>query len=148
MMSNSGSTVRAVILAIILQATASAQTEQQPVTANLCDVFVSPAVYNQKVLSVEGVISPSYHSLFLSSPACRPKEDLDLTTEAILPLSWESIPNGKQLRRFLHRGKSASVRLVGTFEGDAHRYGPDGARFRFVIREISSVGKTPPNFHL
>jgi hypothetical protein len=136
------------MLAVIVQAAASAQTRPEPVSANLCDVLVSPAVYNQKMLSVEGVISPSFHSLFLSSPSCRPKEDLDLTTEVILPPSWESLPNGKQLRKFLHRGKSTSVKMIGTFEGDAHRYGPDGARFRFVIKEISSVEKAPPDFHL
>jgi hypothetical protein len=136
------------MLAVILQSTEPAQMLPQPVAANLCDVFVSPAVYNQRVLSVAGVLSPSFHSLFLSSPSCKPKEDLDLTTQAILPPSWESLPKGKELRKFLHRGKSANVKLIGTFEGDAHRYGPDGARFRFVIREISSVDKAPPDFHL
>jgi hypothetical protein len=135
------------MLAVISQAVASAQTRPEPVAADLCAVFTSPAVYNQKVLSVECVLFPSVHSLFLLSPSCRPKEDLDLTTEAILPPSWESLANGKQLRKFLRRGKSASVKLLGTFEGDAHRYGPDGARFRFVIREISSVEKGPTDIH-
>jgi hypothetical protein len=133
-----------IMLAVLLHAAASAQTGPEPVAANLCDVFLSPGAYNQKMVWVEGVLSPSFHSLFLSSPSCRPKEDPDLTTEAILPPSWESLPNGKQLRKFLHRGKSASVKLIGTFEADSHRYGPDGARFRFVIREVSSVEKTPP----
>jgi hypothetical protein len=133
------------MLAVILQAAASAQTGSEPVAANLCDVFVSPAAYNHKVVLVEGVISPSFHSLFLSSPSCRPKETLDFTTEVILP---DSLPNGKPLRKFLHRGKSASVKMIGTFEADTQRYGPDGARFRFVIREISSVEKAPPDFHL
>jgi hypothetical protein len=146
-MSSRKSMVRMVMLAVILQATASAQTHPEPVAANFCDVFISPAEYNQKVLSVEGVLSPSFHSLFLSSPSCKSKADVDLTTEAILPPSWESLPNGKQLRKFLHRGKSASVKLIGTFEGEAHRYGPDGARFRFVIREISSL-KRAPDVHL
>jgi hypothetical protein len=135
------------MLVVILQSAASAQTERQPLAADLCDVFLSPAIYNQKVLSVEGVLSPSFHSLFLSSPSCKPEKDLDLTTEAVLPPSWESSPNGKRLRKFLHRRKSASVKLIGRFEGDAHRYGPDGARFRFVISEISSVEKAPPGAH-
>jgi len=148
MISSENPLVRTFMLAVILQAAASAQTRPEPVAADLCDVFVSPAAYNQRVVSVEGVLSPSVHSLFLSSPSCKPKEDLDLTTEAVLPSSWESLPNGKQLRKFLHRGKSASVKLIGTFEADAHRYGPDGARFRFVVTEISSVEKAPPGFHL
>jgi hypothetical protein len=149
MMNNSSSLVIcAVLLAIMLQAAASPQTRLEPVTANLCNVLVSPAVYNQKVVAVEGVLSPSIHSLFLSSPSCKPKEGLDLTTQAVLPPSWESLPNGKQLRNFLHRGKSASVKLIGTFEADAHRYGPDGARFRFTITGILSVEKAPPGFHM
>jgi hypothetical protein len=131
------------MLATVMQAAVSAQVRPEPVSANLCDVFRSPAVYNQKVLSVEGVLFPSFHSVFLLSPSCRSTEDLDFTTEAILPPSWESLPNGKRLRKFLHRRKSASVKLVGTFEYSGHRYGPDGARFRFVISEISSVEKAP-----
>jgi len=104
-------------------------------------VFRSPAVYDQKAVSVDGVLFPSFHSLFLLSPSCRSTKDLDFSTEAILPPSWESLRNGKKLRKFLHRGKSANVKLVGTFESGAYSYGPDGARFRFVISEISSVEK-------
>ena len=137
------SLIRGVMLATILQAAVSAQVRPEPVAANLCDVFRSPAVYNQKVLSVEGVLFPSFHAVFLLSPSCMPKGDLDVTTEAILPPSWVSLPNGRQLRKFLHRGKSASVKLIGTFEYSGHRYGPDGTRFRFVISEISWVGKAP-----
>src|SRR5271170_6335713 len=94
---------RSAMLAVILQVAVSAQTGPEHVAANLCDVFLSPAAYNLKEVSVEGVLSPSFHSLFLSSPSCRHKEGLDLTTEAILPPSWDSLPNGKHLRKFLHR---------------------------------------------
>lgn len=147
-MSNSRSSIaKAAMLTIILTVAASAQTHPEPVTVNLCEVFASPAEYNHKVISVEGVLSPSIHSLFLSSPACK-REDVDFTTQAVLPASWESLPNGKRLRKFLHRGKSASVKLTGTFDADPQRYGPDGARFRFVISGISSVRPAPPNFHL
>ncbi len=148
MSSSRSSIVRYFALAVILQAGASAQTGTGPVTANLCDIFTSPAEYNHKVVSVEGVISPSIHSLFLSSPACNGKEDADFTTQAVLPPSWETLPNGKALRKFLHRRKSASVKLTGTFEADSQRYGPDGARFRFAISGISSVGAAPPGFHM
>jgi uncharacterized protein (DUF927 family) len=64
---------------------------------------------------------------------------VDFTTQAILPPSFESLRDGKKLAKFLRRRKSASVKLIGTFEYSGHRYGPDGARFRFVISEISSV---------
>jgi len=140
---NRSLTIRSVMVAIMLQAAASAQTRPEPLVANLCDVFASPAMYSHRVLSVRGVLFPSIHSVFLLEPSCKPKEDIDSTTEVILPSSWVSLPKGKELRKFLHRGKSASVKLVGTFEGDANRYGPDGARFRFSISEISSVDKAP-----
>jgi hypothetical protein len=148
MNSSRSSIIRSVMLAVILQAAASAQAGSGPATAKLCDVFTSPTGYNHKMVSVEGVISPSIHSLFLSSPACKAKEDADFTTQAVLPESWEALPNGKELRKFLHRGKSATVKLTGTFEADPQRYGPDGARFRFAISEISSVEAAPPGFHL
>jgi len=142
------SLVRSLMLAVILQATASAQTRPEPLAANLCDVFASTAEYNHKVVTVEGVLAPSIHSLFLSSPACNANDGPDFTTQAVLPDSWETLPHGKELRKFLHRGKPATVKLTGTFEADPQRYGPDGARFRFVISGISSVGPAPPGFHL
>jgi len=138
-----GSLIRGFMLATILQAAVSAQVRLEPVVANLCEVVVSPADYNKRVLSVEGVLSPSEHSLTLYSPSCFPKVDSDTGIDAVLPPQWESLRNGKQLRKFLHRRKSASVKLIGTFESGAYSYGPDGARFRFVISEISSVERAP-----
>jgi hypothetical protein len=117
---------RAATLAILLAMTALAQTNREPAPANLCEIFSSPARYNHKAVTVEGVLSPSIHSLFLSIPECDTKADIDFTAQAILPASWESLPHGKELRRYLHRGKSATVRLTGTFEADPQRYGPDG----------------------
>ena len=137
----------AAMLMIILTVAVSARAQPESIAANLCNVLSSPSEYNHKVVSVEGVISPSIHSLFLSSPTCR-QENADFTTQAVLPASWETLLNGKALRKFLHRGKSASVKLTGTFEADPRRYGPDGARFRLAISGISSVGAAPPGFHL
>jgi hypothetical protein len=37
------------------------------------------------------------------------------------------------------------VKLIGTFESGTGRYGPDAARFRFTISEISSVKQAPPD---
>ena len=136
-----GSLIRGVMVATILQAAVSAQVRPEPVVANLCEVVASPADYNKKVLSIEGILFPSEHSLLLYSPSCRPKVGFATGIDAVLPPEWQSLRNGKQLRKFLHRRKSASVKLIGTFESGAYSYGPDGARFRLVISEISSVQK-------
>lgn len=148
MTSNRTSIVWAVILAIMLTMTAPAQANPEPIVVKLCEVFSSPEVYNHKMVTVEGVLAPSIHSVFLCSPACNTKDGPDFTTQAVLPESWEMLPHGKELRKFLHRGKAATVRLTGTFESDLQRYGPDGARFRLVITGISSVRAAPPGFHL
>jgi hypothetical protein len=139
-------TVGAVMLAIILRA-ASAQTPQQPAKANLCDVVASPDRYNENVLSVEGILLPGEHSVLLYSASCKPKENFDVGIEAVFPPEWVSSPNGKRLHKLFNHRTSASVKLIGTFESGTGRYGPDVARFRFVIREISSVKKAPPDIH-
>jgi len=56
-----------------------------------------------------------------------------------------SSPNGKQLHKLFNHRTNANVKLIGTFESGAGRYGPDVARFRFTITEISSVKKAPPD---
>jgi hypothetical protein len=127
-------------MAIILQA-ASAQTPQQPITANLCEVVASPDRYNGKVLSVEGILSPGEHSVLLYSPSCKPKESLDVGIQAIFPPEWVASRNGKKLHKLFNHRTNASVKLIGMFESGTGRYGPDVARFRFTIREISSVQK-------
>jgi hypothetical protein len=127
-------------MAIILQA-ASAQTPQQPIIANLCEVVASPDRYNGKVLSVEGILSPGEHSVLLYSPSCKPKESLDVGIQAIFPPEWVASRNGKKLHKLFNHRTNASVKLIGMFESGTGRYGPDVARFRFTIREISSVQK-------
>ena len=136
------STIRLAVLAIVLQATASAQTRQQPVTANLCDVITSSNRYNGKVLSVKGILLRGEHSVLLYNPSCKPKEGFDVGIQAIFPPEWASSPNGKHLHKLLfnHRS-SANVKLIGTFESGTGPYGPDIAPFRFTIIEISSVKK-------
>jgi hypothetical protein len=139
--SNRGSMITAVLLAIVLQATSSAQTQQRPVAVNFCDVIALPDEYNSKVLTVEGVLHPSEHVLTFYSPSCAPKEGFDVTTKAVLPTGWASSPNGKSLRKFLKKGKEARVKLTGTFEIEASHYGLDATRFRFVVSGISTVQK-------
>jgi len=144
MMSSSSSLIiKAVLLAIMLQA-APAQTPQQPVTVNLCEVVASPDRYNGKVLSVEGILLPGEHFVLLYSSSCRPKEGFDVRVQAVFPPDWVSSPNGKKIHKLFNQGKNASVKLIGTFEiGNSTYYGTDAARFRFTIREISSVKKAP-----
>src|SRR5437879_5034160 len=138
MVSNSRSlAISAVLLSIILQA--SAQTPQQPVTANLCEVVASPDRYNGKVLLVQGVLLRGEHSVLLYSPSRKPKESFDVGIQAVFPPEWVSSPNGKRLHKLFNHRTNASVKLVGTFESGTGRYGPDAARFRFTITEISSV---------
>ena len=137
------SVVRAVMLGIILQAAATVQAQQQPAVVNLCDVVSAPSGYNQKSLTVDGILFPGEHSLALYSPSCKPTEQLDVSMQAVLPKGWVSSPNGKQLRRLLSKGKPAHVTVTGTFESGADRYGPDVARFRFTVTGISSVGVVP-----
>jgi hypothetical protein len=143
MMSGRSSAMRFVMLTTALQVGVSAQTRQKPPTASLCVVVASPDGYNERVLSIEGVLSPSEHSLALYSPSCKPKEGFNVTIQAVLPPGWESLPNGKQLRKLLHRGRNAGVKLTGVFESGGYSYGPDGAKFRFVIKEIASVERVP-----
>jgi hypothetical protein len=133
------------MLAMMLTVAASAQTPQQPVTANLCEVVASADGYNGKTLSVEGILLPGEHSVLLYSPSCKPKESFDVGIQAVFPPDWVSSPNGKQLHQLFDHRSNASVKLIGTFESGAGRYGPDVARFRFTITEISSVKKAPPD---
>jgi hypothetical protein len=135
-----------IVLAVVLVGCATGQTGAEPMSVNYCDVVASPAHYHGKALSVEVVLSPGFHSLFLYGAACVPKEGYDVTkegydvtTEAILPDSWESLPNGKKLRAILKHGRNAKVTVVGTFEGGEKRYGLDGQRFRLSISQINSV---------
>jgi hypothetical protein len=148
MSNHRSSVVRVVMLGIILQTAASVHAQQQPAAVNLCDVVASPSGYNQKVLTVEGILFPSEHSLALYSLSCKPTEQSDVSVQAILSQGWESLPNGKHLRKFLSKGKPAHVKVTGTFESGADRYGPDVARFRFTVTGISSVEAAPPGFHL
>ena len=131
--------IRAIMLAIILQATALAQTHRPPVTTNLCEVAASPDKYNGKVLSVEGILLPGEHSVLLYSPSCKPNESFDVGIQAVFPPEWVSSPNGKRLHKLFNHGTNANVKLIGTFESGTGRYGPDAARFRFIIKEISSA---------
>jgi hypothetical protein len=134
--------IKAALLAIILQLS-SAQTLQQPAVADLCEVVASPDKYNGKVLSVEGVLLPGEHSVLLYSPSCKPKESFDVGIQAVFSPEWVSSPNGKQLHKLFNHRADASVKLIGTFESGTGRYGPDAARFRFTIKEISSAKKAP-----
>lgn len=132
-----------IVLSFLAIVRTNGQTGAEPKKVNFCVVVASPAEYNGKTLSIEVILSPSEHALYLYGPDCiRPGEGYDDTTQAVLPTGWESLPNGKKLRLILKRGRQAKVEVIGIFESGDRRYGPDGAaRFRFVISELSSVEK-------
>jgi hypothetical protein len=124
-----------VVLTVFAALRSEAQTSAETPVVNVCDVVASPADYNRKLLSVTVILSPSDHSLSLYGTECVPKEDYNVTTQAILPAVWDSLPNGKKLRTILKHRHKARVELVGTFESDRGPYGPDVARFRFSISQ-------------
>ena len=83
---------------------------------------------------------PGEHTLSLFGADCL-RLGYDRLTEAQLPSNWLALQNGRALRRILRQHLSAKVKLIGTFESSKGRYGPDGARFQFLISRIMSVSK-------
>ena len=131
--------MKTILLALIFAAPHISSTRQLPAEVDLCKLVAASSEYNGKVLTVEGVLYPSDHSIALYSPACAPKEGSDVSMQAVLPEAWESWPKSKLLRTLLKKRKPARVKVTGLFESGVDRYGPDVARFRFTISEISSV---------
>jgi hypothetical protein len=131
--------MRTLLLALMFTAPPLFSAQQVPAEIDLCKLVAAPSEYNGKVLTVEGVLYPSDHSIALYSPSCAPKEGSDVSMQAVLPEAWESWPKSKRLRTLLKKRKPAHVKVTGLFEAGVDRYGPDVARFRFTISEISSV---------
>lgn len=132
-----------IVLTLFAVTWTKAQAETEPKKVDFCDVVTSPANYDGKAISIEVTLQPGLHSLFLYSAACPSKDGFDVTTQAILPDGWESLHNGKKLRKVIKHGRSAKVQLVGTFRSSVSR-GLDGQRFRFSISQINSVSKDVP----
>jgi hypothetical protein len=135
--------MKTLLLALIFMAPQLSSSRQLPVEIDLCKLVAASSEYNGKVLTVEGVLYPGDHSLALYSPSCAPKEGSDVSMQAVLPMAWESWPKSKRLRVLLNKRRPAHVKVTGLFESGADRYGPDVARFRFTISEISSVEAAP-----
>jgi len=140
MSSKDGPMRNAGIAILVLLATSSTkgQVKADPERANFCDVVASPSNFDGKLLSVDVTLQPSFHSLSLYSSACTSKEGFDVTTQAILPNGWETMPNGKKLKRSIGHGRPVNVQLVGTFRSSVSR-GQDGQRFTFSISKIISA---------
>ena len=134
--------MKTILLALIFTAPQLSSARELPAEVDLCKLVVASSEYNGKVLTVEGVLHPSDHSIALYGPACAPKEGSDVSMQAVLPEAWESWPKSKRLRTLLKKRKPAHVKVTGLFESGVDRYGPDVARFRFTITEISSVEAT------
>lgn len=107
----------------------------------VCKVVESPTRFAHKTIAVEGILSPSDHSLGLYGLACFPTEDHNVSIEAILPASWANTETGSKLRSILKRGHNAQVRLIGIFEDTGGPFGPDVARFRFTVSQVVSAEK-------
>lgn len=128
---------QAIIAVTLLSAMiARAQVTTEPKEVNFCDVVAAPSQYYGQTLFVDVILWPSEHSLSLFGAACVPHEGYVVTTEAVLPDAWESLPNGKKLRGILKHRRPAKVTVVGVFERNGQW---DGTRFRFIISEINSV---------
>jgi hypothetical protein len=126
------------LLPMLAFSQSSAPTEQ------VCDVVDTPLRFDHKTIELEGILSPSDHSLGLYGLACIPTEDHNVSVEAILSPSWENTEAGRKLRSILKRRRNARVRLIGTFESTGGPYGPDSARFRFTIAQVLSAEKVEP----
>jgi hypothetical protein len=135
--------MKTLLLALIFMAPQLSSSRQLPVEIDLCKLVAASSEYNGKVLTVEGVLYHGDHSLALYSPSCAPKEGSDVSMQAVLPMAWESWPKSKRLRVLLNKRRPAHVKVTGLFESGADRYGPDVARFRFTISEVSSVEAAP-----
>lgn len=120
---------------------AKGQTLQEPQRVDFCQVVAAPENYNQKPLLIDAILSPGEHSLLLYGATCVPREDYNVTTQAILPDSWNSTEAGKKLSKILRHHHNAKVELVGTFESVGGPFGPDVARFRFSISQVKSAGE-------
>jgi hypothetical protein len=128
------STLRIALLYVavtLLPSLAFSQLSSPP--EQVCDVVESPARFAHKTIAVEGILSPSDHSLGLYGLACIPTEDNNVSIETILPTSWAITETGRKLRSILKRGHNAQVRLIGIFEDTGGPFGPDVARFRFTV---------------
>jgi hypothetical protein len=132
------------VLVLFASTFASGQTASEPKKADFCGVVASPSHYYGKLLSVQVILAPSEHALYLYGTACVPKQGYDVTTKAILPPTLESLPNGKRLIAILRRQRAAKAEVVGTFENNAEPFGLDPSRFRFTIAEIASVKEVGP----
>jgi hypothetical protein len=128
-----------VAMALLLVIDMKAQESNVSREVNFCDVVEFPEKYDRQVLSVDVILRPSEHALYLYGERCVPKEGYNVTTLAILPPGWESMPNGRKLTAILRKGRPAKVRVMGTFENDEQRYGPHPSRFRFSISKVNSV---------
>lgn len=134
------SKVGAIILTLVLPICSTGQTSLEPKKVNFCDVVALPEEYDEKLLSTEVILQSGFHSLFLYSASCAPKDGFDVTTQAILPDGWESLPIGKKLSKIMKHGRPAKVQVVGIFRSTIKR-GLEGQRFRFMISLINSASR-------
>jgi hypothetical protein len=106
-----------------------------------CEMVSHPENFDGKVVSPVALALSGYHSLAFYDPTCKPTEENNVTTQMTLPDSFTSTSLGKKLSRVLRREHTAKVSVLGKFYGTGGPYGPDVAKFRFVVERIVSVAE-------
>lgn len=128
-----------VLLFCMAVAAAGSDSNQQEDKVRFCQLVSTPQDHDKKVVLTEALMLPSDHSVALYDPACWPTETNNVTTQTVLPDGWNSTKLGKKLEKLLSHQRTAKVSVEGTFYGSGGPYGPDVARFRFVVQRIISV---------
>ena len=136
---------RWLLVAILALTVPHALSGQKPRTAEVlfCDMVLHPEKYDRKVVSTEALALPGYYSLAFFDPTCRPTEKNNQSTQMVLPDAFTSTSLGKKLSKALRSKHPAKVGVSGVFYGSGGPYGPDVAKFRFVVERIDSVAEAP-----
>jgi hypothetical protein len=103
---------------------------------SVCDLVESADRYDKRTVFTEGLMVPSEHSVGLYSPQCRPTEKNDFTAQVTFDAGWDKSAQGRNLTKLLRKQRTAKVRVEGVFLASGGPYGPDRARFRFVVNHV------------
>jgi len=113
--------------------------DEQASKVQFCEMVSAPHKYDKKIVSTEALMFPGEHSVIFVDPKCMPTQQNNVSTQISFSKSWNSTKLGKKLSNLFRRGRTARVRAEGTFYGTGGPYGPDVARFRFVLLRITAV---------
>ncbi|MGC2657450.1 MAG: hypothetical protein WA324_05705 [Bryobacteraceae bacterium] len=106
-----------------------------------CDILKSPELFNKKSIVTEGVLLPGEHSVAFYNPHCMPSESNKVNTQGVLENSARPEALVRKVQRLFRKQAPAKIEAAGVFYSDGGPFGPDVARFRFVIQRLKSVQK-------